>query len=493
LGANILCQRITIHLARLVHLNNYRNPGVPRWHMNRRDFLKYGSVAGLFLPVSIGWPLAASAGKNGFQVADLRGALDASQFGVRPDNYDDQSQLLQKVLEQASSENKPVFLPPGRYVVSNLNLPPRTRIMGLLGTSRLIYGGGGAMLSGNGCELIEIDGLTLDGANRNMGEEFGGLLHARACPRVVVENCNFVGSQRAAISLDTCGGRIGQSRISGAAGVAGLFSVNATGLSIQGNEVSDCANGGILVHRWAEGDDNTIVIGNRVKNIAAKGGGTGQRGNGINLFRANGVIVSNNHISDCAFSAIRANSASNVQITGNTCLQSGETAIYSEFAFQGSLIANNIVDGATIGVSIANFNEGGRLAICANNLIRNLKTAGPYPAEIAGFGHGIYVEADTNVRGNVIEGAPRFGIGLGWGPYLRNVIATNNIIRDSGTGIAVSVVKGAGTTIIRDNIIDRVQRGGIIGHEWLNPVTKELVGVKPTPFPHLSLGGNILR
>ena len=461
--------------------------------MNRRELLKQISLAGLLLPVSAGSSMAATSGKNPFQVAGLRGALDASQFGVLPDNYDDQSQLLQKVLDRASKENKPVFLPPGKYVVSNLNLPPRTRLMGISGTSRLIYGGGGAMLSGNGCELLDIEGLTLDGVNRKLGEEFGGLLHVRACPRVVVENCSFVGSQGAAISLDTCGGRIDQSRISGAAGVAGLFSVNATGLSIQGNEVSDCANGGILVHRWAIGDDNTLVSGNRVQRIAAKGGGTGQRGNGVNLFRANGVIVSNNHISNCAFSAIRANSASNVQITGNTCLQSGETAIYSEFAFQGSLIANNIVDGATIGVSIANFNDGGRLAICANNIIRNLKTIGPYPAEIAGFGHGIYVEADTNVTGNLIEGAPRFGIGLGWGPYLRNVITTGNIIRDSGTGIAVSVAKGAGVTIIRNNIIDRAKQGGIIGHEWLNPVTKELAGGNQTPFSHLSLGGNILR
>ncbi|MEH0071825.1 hypothetical protein V6L77_18445 [Pannonibacter sp. Pt2-lr] len=46
------------------------------------------------------------------------------------------------------------------------------------------------------------------------------------------------------------------------------------------------------------------------------------------------MIIASNHVSDCAFSAIRANSASNVQISGNTCLRSGETAIYSEFSFE---------------------------------------------------------------------------------------------------------------------------------------------------------------
>ena len=452
--------------------------------MHRRAFLSGFAASTLSFP--------AFAAKPALQVADLRGSLDVSQFGVRPDAYDDQSKLLQRVLDKAAAQDKPVFLPPGTYVVSNINLPPRARLMGISGTSRIIYGGGGEMLSGLGCELIEMQGIVLDGVNRPLGDEFGGLLHARACPRVLIDNCDFVGSQGAGLSLDTCGGRVERSRITGADGVAGLYSVNATGLSIQNNQVADCSNGGILVHRWAVGEDNTIVSGNRLERIAAKLGGTGQQGNGINLFRANGVIVSNNHLTDCAFSAVRANSASNAQITGNTCLRSGETALYSEFAFEGSLIVNNIVDGATMGVSIANFNEGGRLAICANNLIRNLKTDGPYPAEVAGFGIGIFAEADTSVTGNVIEGAPKYGIGLGWGPYLRNVIAANNIIRKAGEGIAVSVVKGAGKASIVGNIIDGTVGGGIIGHEWIKAVTRDLAFGERTPFPHLTVERNVV-
>ena len=462
--------------------------------MDRRLFLKsLGAMATtmpLFGTVS---PQPVAAAENlTLRPVNLRGSIDVSKFGVKPDVFDDQSKLLQRVLDKAAREDKPVFLPPGTYVVSNINLPARTRLIGISGTSRLIYGGGGALLSGVGCELIEMNGLTLDGANRLLGDDFGGLLHARACPRVLIDNCDFTGSKGTGLSLDTCGGRIERSRISGADGVSGLFSVNASGLSIQDNLVSDCSNGGILVHRWSVGPDNTIVSGNRVQRIFARGGGTGQRGNGINLFRANGVIVADNHISDCAFSAVRANSASNCQIRGNTCLRSGETAIYAEFAFQGSIITNNIVDGATIGVSIANFNEGGRLAICANNLIRNLKTDGPYPAEVAGFGIGIFAEADTTVTGNVIEGAPKYGIGLGWGPYLRNVIAANNIIREVGEGIAVSVVKGAKNTSITGNIIENARLGGIIGHEWANPVTRDLSSGKRKPFPHLTIERNVI-
>ena len=43
-------------------------------------------------------------------------------------------------------------------------------------------------------------------------------------------------------------------------------------------------------------------------------------------------------------------------------LNSGETGIYSEFQFEGAVISANVVDGATNGISVVNFNEGGRLA-----------------------------------------------------------------------------------------------------------------------------------
>ena len=198
-----------------------------------------------------------------------------------------------------------------------------------------------------------------------------------------------------------------------------------------------------------------MVTGNRVERIGARSGGTGQNGNGINAFRAGNVIISGNIVSDCAFSAIRANSASNLQIAGNTCSRSrrdGGSIRNSPSKAPSS--ANNIVDGAANGISIVNFNEGGRMGVCSGNIVRNLSTSGPYPADPPGFGVGISVEADTTVTGNVIENAPLYGMKIGWGPYLRNVVATGNVIRKAGTGIAVTVVEGAGTAVISDNVID---------------------------------------
>jgi uncharacterized secreted repeat protein (TIGR03808 family) len=100
----------------------------------------------------------------------------------------------------------------------------------------------------------------------------------------------------------------------------------------------------------SRGEDGSVVACNRIERIRADGGGTGQNGNGINAFRAGGVLVCGNRVSDCAYSAVRGNSSSDIQIIANSCTRLGEVALYAEFAFQGALIANNLVDTAAIGI-----------------------------------------------------------------------------------------------------------------------------------------------
>ena len=132
--------------------------------------------------------------------------------------------------------------------------------------------------------------------------------------------------------------------------------------------------------RSEAGDDGTLVIDNRIEETAARAGGSGQNGNAINVFRAGNVIVRGNRIAGAAFSAVRGNAASNLQIAGNTCTGLGEVALYAEFGFEGAIIANNTVDGAALGVAVTNFNEGGRLAVVQGNLIRNLVARRAPPA-----------------------------------------------------------------------------------------------------------------
>jgi len=425
----------------------------------------------------------------GIEKASMRGSINAAELGVQPGALDDQSKAFAKLLNDASERDAPVFLPQGTYVVSNLKLPARLHLSGVPGATRIVYGGNGHLMMAEQAEHIELSGLVLDGSNRWLADYTQGLLDLRRVAHLVVDNCQVTGSGKNGLALEHVSGRVERSDISGAAD-AGIYSVEAGGLEISGNTVSDCANGGILVHRWQQAEDGTIVSGNRVERIGARSGGTGQNGNGINAFRAGNVVISGNIVSDCAFSAIRANSSSNLQVTGNTCSRSGETALYSEFSFEGAIIGNNIIDGAANGISIVNFNEGGRMGVCSNNIVRNLSTVGPYPADAPGFGVGISVEADTTVSANVVENAPLYGMQIGWGPYLRNVVATGNIIRKAGTGIAVSVVEGAGTAIISDNVIDGALNGAIIGQRWAEPATGDLAQSTSTGYGHLAVERN---
>ncbi len=453
--------------------------------LHRRTFL--AATTG-FAAGGLAFPASASGLFSEPVLAAMRGSINAGDLGVHPGTFDDHSRAFADMLQRASDQDAAVFLPPGQYNLSNISLPRRVRLTGVPGATRLVYGGDGFLLAAEGSDHIEFDGLTFDGANRWLGETAHGLVDARGVPVFVMDNCRVLGSSRHGVALERASGRVERSEISGAA-EAGLWSVEGGRMQIVGNTVTDCGNGGILVHRWQSAEDGTMVTGNRVERIAARSGGTGQNGNGINIFRAGSTIVSGNHVSDCAFSAIRSNSGSNIQIAGNTCRRSGETAIYSEFAFEGAVIASNIVDGAANGISVVNFNEGGRLSTVTGNLVRNLSATGPYPADAPGFGVGITVEADASVSGNVIENAPLYGMHIGWGPYMRNVVATGNVIRSVGEGIAVSVVEGTGSAVISDNVIDGAARGGIVGHRWSEAVTGDL-GIEGSTLRGLTVERN---
>ncbi len=443
--------------------------------MDRRTFLT-GAIG-----ASVATPTVAATGSG-----RLRGTVDTADMGLVTGSVADRNLPLQGLLDDAALDDRQVFLPAGTYLVSELRLPERTRLAGVPGATRLVFGGGSFMIAAEKARHISLSGLTIDGAGLPMEDYVPGAVHLTSTAEVHIDACTFENSAASALALDRCGGRIERSTFRNAADAA-VRAIESTGLAVTDNTVEDCGNGGILVYRWSAGEDGSIVTGNRVRRIRADSGGTGQNGNGVNVFRAGGVIVANNQIADCAFSAIRANSADNVQITANNCRRSGETALYSEFSFEGAVVANNIVDGAAHGISVVNFNDGGRIAVVSGNVVRNLTTPKPHDG---GFGTAIAVEADTSVTGNVIEDAPRFGLRLGYGPYLRDVAVTGNVLRNTGIGMGVSVVEGAGAAIISDNLISAAARGAIVGMRWDDVASDDLARFGADRYPHLQIARN---
>jgi uncharacterized secreted repeat protein (TIGR03808 family) len=417
---------------------------------------------------------------------------DAAQYGVRPGSPDDQTKALQRAIDDAARARAPLALPGGVYRTGALHLPEGAQLIGVRGATKLLFNGGASLLSAEGANGIGLCNITLDGGSIPLPAR-RGLVHCLSGRDVRIIDCEITASGGSAIWLEQVAGDISGNIITKTAATA-VVSFDAQGLIVSRNTIISANDNGIEILRNAIGDDGTLVLDNRIEEIKAGPGGSGQYGNAINAFRAGNVIVRGNRVKNCDYSAVRGNSASNIQIVGNSVSDVREVALYSEFSFEGAVIAGNTVDGAAIGISVCNFNEGGRLAVVQGNIIRNLlakRPIGTAPDDDAGI--GIYVEADTSVTGNVIENAPSFGIVAGWGKYLRDVAITGNVIRNALAGIGVSVVPGAGTALVNNNMISETPRGAVVGLDHAKAVTTDLSLEGAQRFAQVMVDGNAVR
>lgn len=450
--------------------------------LGRRELMLAGLGAGF------GAGLAGAAGPRVATARDVTPQDIFNTHGVVPaDGVIDQTATLQEAADAAAQSGVPLYLPAGTYATGRLSLKSGTHIHGVPGLTVLRYRSGGAILATEGTDNVRLSGLVLDGGGQPLGED-GALLMATEATHLDISDCRFIDSSEEGVVLRRVAGRIADCEIGGI-GKAALFSEDANGLEIAHNHVHDCGDNGILIWRSKIGEDGTIVTSNRIERVAARSGGSGQNGNGINVFRAGSVLVSANRITDCAFSAIRSNSGSDCQMIGNSCARLGEVALYAEYAFESVVIANNIVDAAAMGVSVTNFKQGGRLAIVQGNVIRNLF----FRKDVDTRGIGIAVEADSVVSNNIIEGAPAYGILVGWGDYLRDVIVTDNLIRKAHIGIGVSVSRSAGSALITDNLITDTKDGAIRAMNGPKPIGPDLVRHSAEVFRNLAVYANVAR
>jgi uncharacterized secreted repeat protein (TIGR03808 family) len=415
---------------------------------NRRSFLLAGA-AGLIGTATFG--LAQAAG------ASLRHAGD---FGIVPDAGSDQSRFIARAIAQATLRGETLYFPPGDYALRGVSLPSGASLAGAPGRTRLIASGHGPVLIAEDAAHLSLDGLVLDGRL----QPTDGLVQLDRCRALSIHKCHFTATDGTLLLLTGASGHISHCRFDHALDAA-LFSTDGDGLTVADNTISDMGDNGILIWRSAPGEDRSIVRDNRIARIDHRSGGNGPYGNGINLFRTDRVLVRGNRLEDCAYSAVRINAGSNCQIIGNAATRTGETALYVEFAYTGAVVADNVVDGAGTGISITNFNEGGRLASVTGNLVRNLWPRNLGDEGVHSPGVGISVEADVSVTGNAVEGAPHVGIATGYGYAQRNVMVSANMVRACGVGVGVSVAENAGTVTVRDNVIAESAKAAIAGFD----------------------------
>lgn len=440
--------------------------------LTRRDVIA-GSLASAFATTAVARETAPKG-------------IDAARFGVRANADSDQTLALQKAIDEAARAQQPLWLGLGRYRTGPLRLPPGLRILGANGETTLRLVQGPALFTAQDATDITLQGLTLDGQGIKSGSE-GALINFNAVSGLAIADCVIVNAGGNAVALTQCTGTVSGTTIRNSADNA-LFSLDGR-LTIRGNTISKSGNGGIRVWQSAKRNDGSVIENNTIEDTQARGGGDGQNGNAINIYRAERVIVRGNTIRRAAFTAVRGNAASHIVIRNNTCSDLGEVAIYSEFDFVDATIVDNVIDTAAMGIAVTNMDQGGRLAVVRGNVIRNMTNKRPQGGPDA-YGVAIGVEADTTVSGNTIENAPVMGIVVGSGKYLRDCKVTANVVREAGIGVGVSVVEGAGKAEITSNVFSAIKNGAVVGMAWDKAVTGDLTRGGADKFPQLTIRDN---
>lgn len=449
-------------------------------HTTRRNALGFGAGLGA---------LVGTAGAAGYGArADAAGAPPAAPTSLVEPGGRDATRALRRAAQKSAESGAPLVLGPGEYRIGRLALPAGVTIVGAPGATRLVATSAGAGLVLDGADGVRLTGLTLEGVSDAPADPDHGLISARQCAGLVIEDCVIAATAGSGVVLSGCAGRVSRCTLTQIAQTA-IFCLDGRGVDIEGNDISECGNNGVRVWRTTQGEDRTRVAGNRITNIRADRGGDGPHGNGVNVFRAGGVQVAHNLISDCAFSGFRANSADNLQVIGNSCLRLREVSIYVEFGFEGAIVSGNLVDDGAAGIEVTNFNNGGRLAVVQGNLIRNIKRRD----DIVTRPHGMFVEADAAITGNVIENALTIGIQIGRGSYQRDVNCTGNTIRACPIGIGASTHRNAGVAVIANNLITGATQGAVRGFSDRTAVGPDLARPGAQTPAHLVVMNNVSR
>lgn len=436
----------------------------------------------------IGLGAGAAATTAGTRPAGARSdsasqSISLIEFGLDPKTSSDQTAKLQSAIDAAARSGIPLFVPTGRYFAHGLKLRAGSQLIGVPGQSTLSRKGESALISGDDIADIRLQGLVLDGGGQSGATKTALLtfsnvadLHISACS---ISKCSGDG-----IRLQSSAARLTDINFANIDGT-GLAAADSVTLDVLHNHFQDCGTDGIDIRRSSPGPDGSIVSMNRIERIALGRKIPEENGNGIRLLNGASVTVSNNHIGQCAQSAIRAETSSNYQIAGNSCEQVGESAILVTGTYSGGLISNNLIDKATTGIALEALRNSGSAAAVQGNLVRNLTKR----QEKGGI--GIFVEAEAIVTGNKIDTADFVGLLLGWGRNLGNVSANANFISNAHIGIGVSADPEAGYAAVMNNMITGSREGAIRAMDRGKPLGPDLSRQSAESYRNMAVFANI--
>jgi uncharacterized secreted repeat protein (TIGR03808 family) len=392
---------------------------------------------------------------------------------------------LQTVFDYARSQNRPLFFQPGVYDSPTTTVLPSNGsgrplfVRAMPGSVALRFNGTNTFLRIEGQNQVHFDGITFDGQNRALSDYVSGrpalIAIASNAQEISFENCQVLNSPGIGAYVASSSGAVFRACYFGNHSV-GIWSENAQ-IKALNNTIAGMQNNGIAIWRDTITGDSSTITGNFINGIDTVAGGTGQNGNGISVFRAVGVSITDNKIFSTKFSAIRCNGGGLHNVSNNNIYNTREAAIFIEapgagIDLTGCIVSNNSLDTVGGGILVANsgqFSDGvSRSVIVEGNRISNvmdnpIPDPGYYPPST--IGNAIVVEQDCVVSGNLIDGAARVGIQAGINTAARALVVTGNLVRNAPIGIGVSneaVANTGRTVVVSGNIVNGASLGGIV-------------------------------
>jgi len=378
---------------------------------------------------------------------------------------------LQAVFNFARSQGRPLFFQPGVYdsdtvtVLSSNGDGKPLFVRAIPGSVVLRFIGTDGFLRIGGQRYVYFDGVTFDGQDRILTNNESGrpafISVVDNAQEIYFENCEIINSTGVGVYVRSANAVISSCNFFNH--LVGIWSENGN-IKALNNTIANVQNNGIAVWRDAVSGDSSTITGNLINGVAAAAGGSGQNGNGISVFRAIGVTITDNKVFNVKYSAVRCNGGGLCNVGNNNIYSAEEVAIFIEAPgagvdLTGCIVSNNSVDRAGGGVYVANsgyYNDGiSRSVVVEGNRISNITESG----------NGIVVEQDCVVSGNLIENVGKGGIQAGTNEGARDLVITGNLIRSAQIGVGVSnyAVSASGrSVVVSGNIVRSASVGGIV-------------------------------
>jgi hypothetical protein len=258
-----------------------------------------------------------------------------------------------------------IQLPANTCAVDALNLPANSILKGP-GTVKWISGSTGNAITESNANVV-FDNFTLD-LNGNLPAGASGGFFINGGNNFTIRNVRVIstgapaGMLNPAISVYNAGGLIQNVTVNNTVKGEHLF-VNPNKRSdlklLVDGWVSDGSNQNDIAiqNSGSEGPANVEIAHFSISNVTDTNGGTGQVGNAIDTFWADGVLVHDGVVSNTRFSIVRfatsqGNHAYNIKSTGNQ-----ETAYYAELGSSTDTFHDLTIENGVSGINLTNVSQ----------------------------------------------------------------------------------------------------------------------------------------